>query len=73
MKKSDELSVPGSTLNKIDDEEMIFILRGRDVSSPRVILEWIRVNMHNVPDEKLRDAFECALAMRKTPERKSPD
>ena len=73
MRKIDELKNPNSTLSKTDENKIIFILRGRDMSSPKIIMEWIQTNMHHLTNEKLRDAFECALAMMKTPNRKSPD
>ena len=73
MRKHEELEKPDSTLSKTADDEMVFILRGQDVSSPRVILEWIKANILNAPDEKLREAFECALLMRKAKKRKSAD
>jgi len=72
---SDELKNPQSCLNKAADDEMIFVLRGKDITSPRTILDWIKTNItySNLPDEKLREAFECALAMRKIPDKKLPD
>ncbi len=73
MRKIDELQKTESTLSKAKEDEMLFILRGQDVSSPKTIMFWIASNIHNASDEKLRDAFECALQMRKTQERKSPD
>jgi len=73
MKKIEEKNQEDSTFNKATDEEVLFILRGRDNSAPRTIMNWIGINIYNASDEKLREAFECALEMRKTPTRKSPD
>jgi hypothetical protein len=73
MKKIEEKNKKDSTFNKAADDEVLFILRGQDNSSPRVICEWIKANIYNASDGKLKEAFECALEMRKTLERKSPD
>ncbi|MGD9156848.1 MAG: hypothetical protein PVG39_00440 [Desulfobacteraceae bacterium] len=60
------------TLVKIGDDEEMFTLRAQDASSPRIVLEWIKENFH-ASDEKLRDAFECALRMRKFPYSRAAD
>lgn len=69
MKKKDELKTKGC-FNKADDNEMLFVLRAQDYSAPRIVLHWISKNFETCPDEKLREAFECALAMKKHPNRK---
>jgi len=61
-----------TTLQKAGDDEEIFVLRAQDVSSPKLVMLWIADNLH-ASDEKLRDAFECALRMRKHPTRKAAD
>jgi hypothetical protein len=61
------------TLNRTPDDEEIFVLRGQDLTSPRVVLNWIALNFETAPEAKLRDAFEVALAMRRTPNRKAAD
>lgn len=50
---------------KLQDCEEVFPLRGQDASSARLVMLWIAENLH-CSDEKLRDAFECALRMRGT-------
>lgn len=50
-----------------------FTLVGQDLSSPRVICEWLKENIDKAPERKLREAFECALRMRTTRMRKSAD
>lgn len=74
MKKQDELK-PGAQgcLGKAKDDEMLFILRAQDVTSPIVVLEWIKLNFNTCPEEKLREAFECCLSMRRSPYRKTAD
>lgn len=64
-----------STLAKIGDEEIIFVLRGQDKSSPAVILEWLKLNWDNpsMTEEKLKEAFNCALDMRRFEGRKLAD
>lgn len=53
-----------TTLAKVRDDEDIFVLRGQDITAPRMIVRWIEFNIFTAPDEKLREAFECALRMR---------
>lgn len=60
-------------LEKAADNEMLFVLRAQDKSSPKVVLHWIAKNFENASEEKLREAFECALHMRKWPNRKEAD
>jgi hypothetical protein len=60
------------TLQKTGDNEEIFVLRAQDVSAPRNVILWIADNLH-ASDEKLREAFECALKMRKHTKRKQAD
>lgn len=60
-------------LRKAGDNEMLFVLRSQDVSAPKIVIEWIRVNFESAKDEKLREAFECALEMRRFGRRKIAD
>lgn len=53
--------------------QQTFTLVAQDKSAPRTILFWIMENFEDTPVEKLRDAFEDALAMREYPKRKHPD
>lgn len=63
------------TLQKASVDEPIFVLRAQDYTSPKLLILWIAENINSgkTPDDKLRDAFEHALTMRKWPSRKSPD
>jgi hypothetical protein len=61
-----------TALQNAGDDEEIFVLRAQDVSAPRTVILWIADNLH-ASDEKLRDAFECALRMRKHPNKKCAD
>lgn len=52
-------------LQKAFGDERLFVLMARDWSSPQVVLEWIKINFNSSqPDEKLLEAFHCALEMR---------
>jgi hypothetical protein len=61
-----------SALRKIGNQEEIFVLRAQDASAPRSVIPWIADNLH-ASDDKLRDAFECALRMRRHPKTKPAD
>lgn len=50
-----------------------FTLVEQDMSSPFVIIEWIKCNIMTCPAQKLRDALESAIAMRDFPKRKLSD
>lgn len=60
-------------LAKAAEDEMLFVLRGQDITSPYIVLEWMKLNFANCPADKLREALECALTMRDTPNRKAAD
>lgn len=46
--------------------QLTFTLVEQDMTSPHVILDWIKYNFKTCPNEKLIEAFECALAMKDT-------
>ena len=73
MKKQIEMTDMNSTLRKADDDEMLFILRAQDKTAPKVILHWIAKNFETASENKLRDAFNCALQMKEHKFRKLPD
>lgn len=54
-------------------DEPLFVLRGQDTSSPKIVLEWIKDNFETVSEEKLRKAFDAALAMKRWSPRKAAD
>ncbi len=60
------------TLAKVADNEPIFVLRAQDRSAPLAILYWMHLNP-DLPQEKRREAFQCAEQMFNWPKRKSPD
>lgn len=73
MEKLKEINFDDSCLSKAKDNEMLFVLRGQDMTSPQVVLEWIKVNFNHLPEDKLKEAFNCALKMKETKGRKMPD
>ncbi len=74
MRKKEELAEGAKgCLGKAGDNEMLFILRAQDITSPLVVLEWIKLNFNTCPSHKLREAFECALEMRNHDDKKRAD
>jgi hypothetical protein len=53
--------------------ERTFTLRSQDKTAPRIICEWIKENIETAPEEKLLEALDAALEMRRWPKRKMPD
>lgn len=51
-------------IQKAFDDERLFVLMTRDFSACKVVMEWVKENIYIQPDEKLREAFECALEMK---------
>ena len=52
-------------INAFDDEKL-FVLMARDVTSPLVVIEWIKQNIGLQPREKLFEALDCAIHMHET-------
>ncbi len=54
MRKAMELSDPDSCLNRAKDDEMLFVLMGRDVAAPAAVRNWIHERIRtgkNKPDD----------------------
>ena len=62
-------------LDKAADNEELFVLRAQDVSAPQTVAFWCAQNItnDNCSDAKLREAFECALRMRRWKMRREAD
>ncbi len=62
MLKRDELEIATSCFNKARDNELIFVLLGRDVAAPAAIAEWIKTRIllkkNVVGDRQLSEAAE---------------
>src|SRR5688572_17247224 len=50
-------------IEKAYDDERLFVLMARDPQAPEVILKWIAHSLGNQPDDKIREALECAIEM----------
>lgn len=67
MRKQHEIADPESCLNKSQNNEMIFVLRGHDVAAPFAIRQWVqmRVTMgkNKLEDEQMQSALSMAGIM----------
>lgn len=67
MRKRDELSNPNGCMSRASDDEMTFVLLGRDAAAPAAIRAWIteRIKLgKNTPcDPQIVEAEECARTM----------
>lgn len=62
-----ELADPKSCMSRARDEEMTFVLLGRDAAAPVAIRAWVGERLRlgkNAPgDAQIKDALECAARM----------
>lgn len=62
MKKSEELAYPMSCLNRADDDELLFVLLGRDKAAPGAVRFWIeeriRLGKNTRTDAQIVEAQE---------------
>ena len=67
MRRLDELNNLNSCLNKAMNEEMTFVLLGRDAAAPVAIRAWIaervRLGKNRPDDAQILDAERCASIM----------
>ena len=67
MRKAQELTDPNSCMSKAKDNEMTFVLLGRDIAAPHAIRCWIqervRTGKNKIDDSQIVDALECAQTM----------
>ncbi len=67
MIKKDELSNPDSCMSRAQDDEMTFVLLGRDMAAPQTIRFWVSERLRlgkNIPeDDQIREALDCARRM----------
>jgi hypothetical protein len=75
MTKQEELTQSGSTLDKADPSEPLFILRAQDQLAPLVVRYWITAaRAHGMTNAaKLAEAEALAVSMEQWPTRKYPD
>ena len=69
MIKCQELSDPSSCMNRAREDEMTFVLLGRDPAAPVAIRAWvaerIRIGKNCPFDPQILEAQACAAAMEK--------
>ena len=67
MRKLTELHTVNSCLNKATDNEMLFVLLGRDKAAPDAIRCWVQkrllLGLNNVGDVQINEALQCADTM----------
>lgn len=67
MIKREELTNPASCMSRARDDEMTFVLLGRDAAAPATIRFWanerIRLGKNTASDPQIVEAFACAAAM----------
>ena len=67
MIKREELTNPKSCMSRAKDDEMTFVLLGRDVAAPHAIRAWVderlRLGKNLVSDPQIVEALKCADAM----------
>lgn len=67
MRKRDELNNPAGCMAKAFEDEMTFVLLGRDLAAPYAIRAWIaeriRLGKNQPCDPQIVEAEECARIM----------
>lgn len=67
MRKRDELSNPAGCMFRAKDDEMTFVLLGRDAAAPAAIRAWvaerIRLGKNRPDDPQVLEAEGCARVM----------
>lgn len=67
MRKRDELTNPNGCMFRAADDEMTFVLLGRDVAAPTTIRAWvaerIRLGKNLASDSQIQEALDCASTM----------
>jgi hypothetical protein len=68
MVKREELANPNSCLNRAKDDEMVFVLLGRDPAARIAIHAWVaerlRLGKNNSSDPQIVEALQVATAMK---------
>ena len=59
--------------NARKNNELTFTLVEHDLTSPMIIVDWIRYNLRNCRAEKLHQALDVAIAMAHSPKRRHAD
>jgi hypothetical protein len=65
--KREELSNPNSCMSRAREDEMTFVLLGRDKAAPVAIHAWVaerlRLGKNTSHDAQITEALNCAAAM----------
>lgn len=64
MRRVIELVHKQSCINRADDNEMVFVLLGRDAAAPVAIMRWVeerlRLGKNKITDDQISEAVKCA-------------
>ncbi len=64
MRKQSELTDPNSCMSKARENEMTFVLLGRDEAAPHAIREWVKrridLGRNKSSDAQIQEALACA-------------
>lgn len=67
MLKAEELTDPTSCMSKARDDEMTFVLLGRDIAAPIAIRKWVQARIafdkNKLSDPQIQEALACAETM----------
>jgi hypothetical protein len=67
MRKRDELNNEAGCMSRARDDEMTFVLLGRDMAAPVAIRAWIaeriRIGKNQPGDAQILEAEQCAKTM----------
>lgn len=67
MRKREELTNPNSCMSRAQDDEMTFVLLGRDPAAPVAIKAWaherVRIGKNVRDDGQILEALQCAATM----------
>jgi len=67
LRKSQELTNPSSCMSRAKDDEMTFVLLGRDAAAPATIRWWaqerVRMGKNTWKDAQIMEAMQCAATM----------
>lgn len=67
MMKREELTNPASCMSRAREDEMTFVLLGRDAAAPVAIREWVherlKLGKNKPSDPQIVEALACAATM----------
>lgn len=67
MRKREELSHPNSCMSRAGEDEMVFVLLGRDIAAADTVRHWaslrVRLGKNKFTDPQIQEAYHCANQM----------